>query len=186
MDIRIVATLAGATVATTAVAETTQIGPNTYAIDAGVAFTLGNAGASDFLFNWSDSSGTFVDIVDPTLVLTAGQTYTFQRVTSAHPFVITDDTLPVSGTDGFFNRETTSGDVIDAATLKPIADFTADPGPTDDLITWTPGLDAVGEYYYTCRVTGHTGMTGRIVVVPAPASVALLGVLGMAAHRRRR
>lgn len=168
-----------------ALAATTELDANTFAIDEGVAITLGNIGASHFTFNWSDTSGTFSDLQDPTLVLTAGETYTFQRISGSHPFVITDDTLPVSGTDGSFQRTTFSGAVIDAATLQPIADFTADPGPTSDLITWTPGLDDLGEYFYTCRVTGHPGMTGAIRVVPAPASIAMLGLAGIAARRRR-
>ena len=147
-------------VASPALAVTAEIAPNVYQVTEGVAFELENVGASDFLFNWTDSNGTFTDVVDPTLVLTIGQTYTFQRLTPAHPFVITDDTLPVSGTDGFFNRSTFDGAVIDAATLTPIADFTADPGPTTDLISWTPNM--IADYFYTCRVTSHPGMTGAI------------------------
>jgi hypothetical protein len=151
-----------------AIGDTTLIAPNVYRIDAGVDFTLGNSGASNFLFNWSDDSGTFSNVSDPTIILSPGETYTFQRVTSFHPFVITDDTLPVSGTDGSYFRTTTSGAVIDAATLPPIADFTADPAPTSDFIEWTPSPADVGDYYYTCRVTSHTGMTGAIQVVWPP------------------
>lgn len=148
-----------------ALAETLNPSPNVYQITAGVEFTLGNSGATDYLFNWNDDSGTFTNVSDPTLVLSTGQTYVFRRVTSAHPFVITDATMPVTGSDGSFVRTTTSGPVIDAATLTPIADFTADPAPTSDFITWTPGEDEVGSYWYTCRVTFHTGMTGAIMVV---------------------
>lgn len=178
--------LALALAAGAASADTTQLDDHIYAIDEGVAITLGNVGADDFLFNWSDDSGDFTDIVDPTLVLTAGQTYTFQRVTPAHPFVITDDTMSVDGMDGFYFRLTTDGAVIDDATLKPIDDFTADPGPTDDLITWTPSLADVGDYWYTCRVVGHVGMTGRIQVVPAPGAATLLGLATVGLVRRRR
>lgn len=157
-----------------------------FTIDEGVDFTLGNVGASDFLFSWSDPDGdTFSDIVDPTLILTAGETYTFVRATSAHPFIIMDASAAafISGTDGSYQRTTTDGALLDAATLQPIADFTADPFPSGDVITWTP---EVGDYWYTCRVTGHLGMTGRIQVVPAPSAVALLGVGGAFAVRRRR
>lgn len=145
-------------------AETINPAPNVYEVTEGVAFTLGNTSASNYLFNWSDGSGSFGNVADPTLILTAGQTYTFQRVTSFHPFVITDASLPVSGTDGSYQRSTTSGGVIDAATLSPLADFTADPGPTSDLITWTPAAADTGIYFYTCRVTSHTAMTGRIEI----------------------
>ncbi len=151
-------------------ADTTQTGPSTYEIDAGVDFTLVNQSAVNWLISWSDASGTFTDITDPTLTLTAGQTYTFDNTVTFHIFVITDDTLPVSGTDGDYNRDTFDGAVIDAATLEPIADFTADPEPAADVISWTPTDADAGDYWYTCRITGHTGMTGRLVIVKAPAA----------------
>lgn len=164
--------------------------PNVYQINEGVAFSLGNSGASHYLFGWNDTSGSFSGIEDPTLVLTVGQTYTFQRTSGSHPFVITNDSLPVTGTDGSFARTTTSGPVIDAATLTPLADFTADPSPTSDLISWTPTTAEIGDYFYTCRVTGHTGMTGaiQVVAVPEPASGAFVAVTiaGWAMRRRRR
>jgi uncharacterized cupredoxin-like copper-binding protein len=147
-------------------ADTTQTGPSRYEIDAGVNISLGNFASSDYLFNWSDSSGSFTDIADPTLVLTAGETYVFLNLTSVHPFIITDDTLPVAGTDGEFFRTTSSGTVMDDATLQPIADFTSDPGGSDPL-TWTPTNDDAGIYYYTCRVSGHLDMTGQIEIVAA-------------------
>ena len=164
-------------------AATNQVDTHTWEITEGVAFTLNNEGATSFLFNWSDASGNFVDVADPTIILTAGETYTFQRLPPARPFVITDTTLPVDGTDGNFFRTTSDGAVIDAATLDPISDFTADPGPTADFISWTP---TEGEYFYTCRVTGHTGMTGRILVVPAPGTAATLATVGLLGLRRRR
>ena len=89
------------------------------------------------------------------------------RTTSFHPFVICNDTLPITGTDGSYSRTTSDGAVIDAATLTPIADFTADPAPAADFIEWTPEAVDVGTYYFTCRVTGHLGMAGRIEVVAA-------------------
>jgi plastocyanin len=161
------AVFAAASFTASAVADTTLLRPDVYLVDEGVAFGIANDGASDFLFSWTDASGTFADIADPTIILVAGQTYTFTRTSGMHPFVITDDTLPVSGSDGSYVRDTQDGDTIDDATLKPIADFTADPAPTDDFISWTPAEADAGTYYYTCRVTGHTGMAGRIRVVPS-------------------
>lgn len=152
-------------------AQTTELEPNVYLIESGVAFELGTFGASDFLFSWTDSSGTFDDIADPTLILVAGETFTFTRTSSSHPFRITDSTLPVTGTDGSFGRTTTDGAAIDAASLQPIGDFTADPAPTSDSITWSPGAAEIGDYYYTCRVEGHTGMTGALSVAPKPGSL---------------
>jgi plastocyanin len=151
-------------VAGPAAAETINPAPGVYEVTEGVEFTLGNAGASDYLFNWTDGSGSYTNISDPTLILRSGQTYTFRRITTAHPFVITDSSLPVSGTDGSFSRTTFSGPEIDAATLTPLADFTADPAPTSDAIVWSLDDGDIGAYWYTCRVTSHPGMTGKIMV----------------------
>lgn len=175
-----------ASIAGPSLADTTQNGA-IYTIDEGVDFELGNFGASDFLFNWTDPDGgpSFSDVADPTLILTAGETYTFVRTSSAHPFIIMDESaeLFITGTDGSYQRTTTDGALLDAATLEPIADFTASPAPSGDVLTWTPEL---GDYWFTCRVTGHLGMTGRIEVVPAPAGAAVLGLGGAFAARRRR
>lgn len=167
--------------------DTTQNGA-IFTIDEGVDFEIGNTGASNFLFNWTDPDGgpTFTNIADPTLILTAGETYTFVRTTTAHPFIIMDETAGsfISGTDGAYFRTTTNGSLLDDATLKPIADFTADPFPSGDVITWNPTF---GDYWYTCRVTSHTTMTGRISVVPEPSSLGFLGFVGLGlAHNGRR
>ncbi|UYV11689.1 MAG: hypothetical protein NCW75_10305 [Phycisphaera sp.] len=160
----IVATVLLAAASAPVLAQTTQPDPNVYRVPGGVEFSLNHFGANDYRFDWSDSGGMFVDIVDPTLILTAGQTYIFRRVSSSHPFAITDDTLEVTGGDGTYSRVTFDTDVIDDATLKPIEDFTADPAPTDDFIEWTPTADDVGNYFYTCTIAFHTGMTGAIRV----------------------
>ena len=121
------------------VANTTLISPSVYTVTASTAFTTTANGASDYLFSWTDAdSDSFSAIADPTLILTVGETYTFQRLDSAHPLVITSDLLPVTGTDGSYARSTTNLDDITDNQLTPTADFTADPGPTSDLITWTP------------------------------------------------
>jgi plastocyanin len=165
---------------------TTTINANRFGVSQGVAFTIGNTGASDFLFNWTDTSGTFTNKADPTLVLTLGQTYTFQRTSTAHPFAIMDASASafITGSDGTFSRTTSDGAVINAAILTPIANFTADPSPAPDLISWTP--NSIGDFFYTCTVTGHTGMTGKIVVIPEPTTAALLGLGILGILRRRR
>lgn len=177
--------------ATMSHAVTTLVSTSRYTVTEGVAFTLGNSGASDFLFNWTDpgaGGASFSGIADPTLVLTLGQTYTFQRTTTAHPFVIMDNTAAdsISGEDGTFVRTTTLD--ISGATLTPVEDFTANPATVDDpgnTISWTP--TEVGDYWYTCTVTSHTGMTGKITVIPEPSTIALLaGGFAFAALRRRR
>jgi hypothetical protein len=151
-----------------ALAQTTQPEPNVFRVESGVEFLIDHDGSRDYPISWEDSSGEFAS-VDPTLVLTAGETYIFRRTSSSHPFAITDDTLEVEGSDGMFERVTTDESVIDAATLRPIEDFTADPAPTDDFIEWTPGADDVGSYFYTCTIAFHTGMTGAIRVVAGDA-----------------
>lgn len=166
---------------------TTVLPSGAYAVDQGVTFNIGNDGASDYLFTWTDSSGTRTEIDDPTLVLTAGQTYIFQRTSSAHPLGITDDTLPVTLFMGSYSRTTTDSTVINNAMLTPLSDFTADPAPTSDAITWTPTAAQTGDYYYTCLFTSHVGMTGKITVVPEPSSsLLLLSGLTMGMLRRKR
>ncbi|MGC6455848.1 MAG: PEP-CTERM sorting domain-containing protein [Coraliomargaritaceae bacterium] len=159
-------------------AVTTNPSSSVYSVTEGVNFIIGNTGAIDFTISWEDSNGFFGDPSDPTLILTAGQTYTFQRSTSAHPFIITDDTLPVSGTDGSYARTAYDSTTLNNALLGGPSDldtFVADPGPnTSDLISWTPTTSDIGDnFYYTCYVTGHPDMTGRISVVPEPATVSL-------------
>ena len=164
---------------------------NVYSVNEGVSFDIGNSGASDFLFSWSDpnpSANSFSALADPTLVLTIGETYTFQRTSGSHPFIIMGSSASafISGTDGSYSRTTSDSALITAATLTPIANFTADPSPSSDLISWTP--DALGDFWYTCSVSGHTGMTGLISVVPEPSSFALIAsasAFALACLRRR-
>jgi hypothetical protein len=173
-------------------AATTLVSTSKYAVTEGVAFTLGNTGLSDFVFNWTDPSGTpaptFSGISDPTLVLSIGQTYTFQRITSSHPFAIMDSTATtfISGTDGLYRR-TTSDSAITGATLPatPAGDFIAQPTPTQDFISWTP--TQAGDFWYTCTVANHPDMTGKITVVPEPSGIALIASgLAFGTLRRRR
>lgn len=165
----IITTITLATMSTATLADTTQTGPNSYTIDEGVTFTILNQAASSFLLSWSDDSGTFTDIPDPTITLSSGQTYIFDNETFSHPFRMTTDALPVSGTDGNYSRDTFDIAIIDGTSLQPIDEFTADPEPAVDVITWMPGDGDAGEYYYTCLVLSHAGMTGKIIV-EAPAT----------------
>jgi len=164
---------------------------NVYSVNEGVSFDIANSGASNFLFSWSDpdpSTNSFSALADPTLVLTIGETYTFQRTSSLHPFIIMDNNASafIAGTDGSYLRTTSDSALISAATLTPVANFTADPSPTTDFISWTP--DALGDFWYTCSVSSHTGMTGLISVVPEPSSFALIAsatAFALACLRRR-
>ena len=170
MNIKSITTaLTLATLSTATLADTTQTGPNSYTIDEGVTFTILSQAANSFLLSWSDDSGTFTDIADPTITLSSGQTYIFDNNTFSHPFRMTTDALPVTGTDGSYVRDTFDIAVIDGASMQPVAEFTADPEPAVDVITWTPGDNDAGEYYYTCLVLAHANMIGKIIV-EAPAS----------------
>lgn len=163
---------------------------NVYSVNEGVSFNIDNV-ASDFRFSWDDpqpSANSFSDLADPTLFLTIGKTYTFKRTTASHPFIIMDNSAAnfISGTDGSYSRTTSDSTLISAATLTPIVNFTADPGPTTDFISWTP--DAEGDFWYTCSVSSHRGMTGLISVVPESSSFALIAsttVFALACLRRR-
>ena len=91
----------------------------------------------------------------------------------------------MSGTDGAFSRTTSSSAGISNATLTPTANFTADPAPTSDLISWTPSQS--GDFWYTCSVTDHPDMAGKITVVPEPSAIALIaGGLAFASLGRCR
>jgi plastocyanin len=167
-------------------AVTTLVSPSIYSVTERVTFSLANNGASDFLFSWTDPSGSpansFTNIADPTLKLSIGQTYTFQRTSTSHPFVIMNNTISsfISGTDGSFSRTTSDFNTITSATI-----FTANPGTPGAAANWTPTI--AGDYFYTCSVGSHGGMTGKISVIPEPSSLSLLLLsLGALSIRRRR
>lgn len=158
-------------------AATMLISPSRYGITEGVDFTLGNSVSAAFLLNWADPDRTtWTNLADPTLVLTLGQTYTFQRISSAHPFVIMNNSAAafMSGTDGAFSRTTTDPAVIAAAVLSPAVDYTANPGTPGNKISWTP--DTLGTFWYTCQVASHTAMAGKISVVPEPSILGLVAL----------
>lgn len=155
--------------ASPAAPDTIVLGPHRYEFTGDATFNVDNLSSDSFLFSWADGSGIFAGVASPTLVLRAGRTYTFRRVSAKHPLVIADRTLPLIGGDGAWVRATTDRAALDAAILTPVADFTADPAPTTDAIVWTP-TDA-GDYAYTCDVPAHAMMTGRIVVAAAEVAV---------------
>ena len=180
----VTASVFGITVTT--FADTTQDG-RIFTIDEGVSFEIGNVGASDYLFDWSDPDGViYSEEEDPTLTLQAGELYTFVRTSSAHPFIILNESAAsfISGTDGQYFRTTTDSVQIENTILTPVEEFVADPFPSEDVIEWRP---TVGDYWYTCRVTSHTLMAGRISVVPEPATagLALLAAVAVFGVSRR-
>lgn len=141
-----------------------------YSVSQGVNFTLENEGFSNFKFNWSDPLGgsSFSNIADPSLILTLGQTYTFQRISLNHPFALMDASAAsfISNDNLNYSRTTTNSTLIQNATF-----LTANPSP-GAAVTWTP--NALGTYWYTCTVTSHTAMVGSITVVPEPCTIGLV------------
>lgn len=144
-------------------ADTTQTGPHSYTVDEGVTFSFTAQTTDAFLISWTDSSGTFTQIADPTLTLSSGQTYVFRMMTIDHTLCITDDTLAVSGDDGSYVREENP---IWPTVLQPNSDFIAH---LDMSISWAVTGDDTGDYYYTSPVIVFTDMTGKIII-EAPAS----------------
>jgi len=164
-------------------AVTTLVSPSIYSVTERVTFSLATNGASDFLFSWTDSSGTFSGLPDPTLRLTIGQTYTFQRTSTSHPFVVLNNTIAssIDGTDGSFFRKSSDFSTYSGATI-----FTANQGTPGPAVNWTPTI--AGDYFYTCSVGSHGFMTGKIVAVaiPEPSALSLLLLsLGALSLRRR-
>ena len=170
----------------------TTVNGAVYSVNEGVDFAITNAGNQSFQLTWSDpGAATFSNVVDPTLVLTVGQTYTFERFTVSHPFAITSSEMDVTGSDGAFARVGNQNSDIQPFILSPAADFTAGQSSANgtasgDPIVWTPTAADLGDYWYTCTIRGHRGMTGKITVVPEPSASALsLLALGFLARRKR-
>jgi len=154
-------------------AETTLERANVYNVPDSVAFDIGNYGASDFVFNWQNQGAVITQgIYDPTLILSIGSTYTFERSSGGHPFVILNlgNDAAFTGTDGSFYR--TASDPSSLSIL-----FTASPAP-GNIVSWTPTI--VGDYFYTCAVGSHGDMSGLLTVVasvPEPSTLSFAAIL---------
>jgi len=87
----------------------------------------------------------------------------------------------ISGTDGSFSRTTSDFTTISNATF-----LTANPAPAA-AVSWTPTV--AGDYFYTCSVGSHGGMTGKIVAVaipePSALSLLLLSLGALSLYHRR-
>ena len=157
---------------------------NVYQVDQGVTFTIGNNGSSDFIFNWTDPgsySDSFSNKLDPTLRLSVGQTYTFERVSSGHNFVLLKPSFTyMTGNEqqGYYRNTST-----DAFISNHTYDVAVYGGRS--VFTWTP--TAAGDFWYTCSVTSHNGMAGKITVIPEPSTLGLAAaaLLGLALVKQR-
>jgi plastocyanin len=159
---------------------------NVYQVDQGVTFKIDNIGSSHFTFTWRDPGSTTDSgsaISDPTFRLSVGQTYTFERVSSSHNFVLLKPSFTyMTGSEqsGYY-RNTTSDAFITDHTLG-----TASYGGS--AYTWTPtALDVSRDFFYTCQVAGHQGMAGKITVIPEPSTLGLAAaaLLGLALVKQR-
>ncbi len=93
-----------------------------------------NSGASDYVFN---------NVIDPTLTLRRGTTYTFNLTVSGHPFYI--KTAQVTGTGSAYNDGVTTN------------------GAETGAFTFTVPMTAPNTLYYICSL--HGAMTGIINII---------------------
>jgi hypothetical protein len=104
-------------------------------------FTVGSSGQGAYLINGQPN---------PTLTLTRGKTYTFDIVTSDHPFWI--KTVPEIGNGSIFSAGVTNN------------------GASPGVVTFTVPASAPPELYYQCQY--HEPMNGTLTIVNAPAPAA--------------
>jgi plastocyanin len=131
-----------------------------FEIESGTTVSVANSGASHYLLDLSSHGGSSAE-ADPTLILTAGETYQFSRVTSWHNFALVNGSLPVAeNSDGSLYRTVTDSSLDNYDITENIS------GNGSANVSWTPTES--GLYYYTCDVTGHPQMIGKIVVISTP------------------
>ena len=150
-----------------------------YQVNENASFQINNSGASHFVFTWGS---TFSGLNDPTLELYVGKNYSFNRISSSHPFAITKG-LPVTGALGSLSTTSSSpGSFV----YQPenAGAFISSPDGLDP-ISWTPTGADIGIYHYACTVSGHVGMVGQIAVVPEPSTLGLI-VVGLSVLGLRR
>jgi hypothetical protein len=162
--------------------KTTAIGGGIYYVTEGVHFEIYAYSSGSFFFSWTDPDGTeFNNIQDPTLYLTIGETYTFERSSTGNPLRLTTDRLPVekvpSVAGPYYRRTTEDLDEIDAASLTPLTEFTADPSGVDgtlsgDIVVLNVTASIIGTLYYTSLVPGNSEMTGLLIVEDTSGSTA--------------
>ena len=106
-------------------------------------FTVGNSGASHYVFTGSDSTTSHSNANDPTITCDVGDTLVFNVNASGHPFYV-----KTSASTGTGNQVTTGTITNNGAAVG--------------TVTWdTTGVTA-GTYYYICQF--HGGMVGSIVI----------------------
>jgi plastocyanin len=170
--------------ATAAHAVTTRVGTNNvYQVDQGVTFNIGNIESNHFTFTWQDGYTVFGGIQDPTLYLSAGQTYTFRRDTSGHNFVLLKPSFTyMTGSEQSGYTRSTSIESFISDHTRGVAVFGG------NVITFKPTDQEINlDFWYTCQVTSHPGMAGKITVIPEPSTLGLAAaaLLGLALVKQR-
>ena len=131
---------------------------NSFRVTESAVFDV-DAGAGTYLVDMSSQGGSTQE-ADPTLILTAGQTYDFVRTDIGHDIVIMNADIPTAeNPDGTLYRTVTDSTLNDFALSENII------GNSSASVRWTP-TDA-GVYYYTCYFPSHQQMFGKLIVVPA-------------------
>ena len=106
-------------------------------------FTVGNSGASHYVFTGTDSTTSHSNSNDPTITCNAGDTLVFNVNASGHPFYV-----KTSATTGTGNQVTTGTITGNGASVG--------------TVTWDTTGVTPGTYYYICQF--HSGMVGQIVI----------------------
>ena len=114
-------------------------GPNTQTY----TFSVGNSGASHYVFTGSDSTTSHSNANDPTINCNVGDTLVFNVNASGHPFWI-----KTSATTGTI-RAVTTGTITNN-------------GAAVGTVEWNTIGVAPGTYYYICQF--HGGMVGQIII----------------------
>ena len=131
-----------------------------FRLSSGDSIQVANSGASHYLLDMSSYGGSSVE-PDPTLVLTAGETYSFLRTSSGHSIALVDGSIP-------------TGENFDGTLYRAVFDSSLDTydvvehivGNSTSSVMWTP--QEAGTFYYTCDVAGHAQMFGKIIVLSTP------------------
>ena len=111
--------------------------PQTY------TFTVGNSGASHYVFTGTDAITSHSNANDPAINCNAGDTLVFNVSASGHPFYV-----KTSATTG-------TGDQVSTGTITG-------QGTVSAAVTWDTTGVTPGTYYYICRF--HGGMVGQIII----------------------
>lgn len=131
---------------------------NSYVIPTGTTFSMGNSGASHYTFDLTTYGGGSSEY-DPTLVLVAGETYEFKRITAGHNVVILQDVRQESALSFSSGAWSRLSSLLDSSYWQSAGVE----NNNSAMVTFTPVTPGV--YFYTCIVSGHVGMTGQLIVV---------------------